>query len=38
VHWEARPKLTVNFNVYLPVTTRNLTTGPEINIQIIHPF
>ncbi len=38
VHWEARPKLTLNFNVYLPVTTRNQTTGPEFNVQIIHPF
>lgn len=28
----------LNVNFYLPVTARNVATGPQLNLQYIHPF
>ena len=36
--WEVNPENTVNFNVYLPVSAKNVPAGPEFNFQYIHPF
>lgn len=32
------PQNKLNFNVYVPVVTRNVTSGMQINMQYIHPF
>jgi len=29
---------TLNFNVYLPVVTQNVSSGPQLNMQYVHPF
>ena len=38
VHWEISKTNIVNFNVYVPVTTHGVATGPQLNLQYIHPF
>lgn len=38
IHIDRLPKFAVNANVYLPVTTRNYATGPQLNVQFILPI
>ena len=37
-HLDRLPVGIFNFNLYLPVTARNDTTGPQVNLQFIRPF
>jgi hypothetical protein len=37
-HWKLNDRVTMNLNVYLPVTTRNFANGPNINAQLIIPL
>jgi hypothetical protein len=38
LQWKPKDNLILNFNVYLPVTVRNIDNGPQFNLQIIRPL
>ena len=37
-HITISPKNILNINAYLPLETKGLATGPQLNVQYIHPF
>ena len=37
-HWNLTPNNILNANLYLPVTTHGVASGPQLNFQFIHPF
>lgn len=38
LHIDRLPGFGINANLYLPVTTRNYATGPQLNLQVILPL
>jgi hypothetical protein len=38
VHWVVSKTNILNFNLYVPASSRNLPQGPKVNVQYIHPF
>lgn len=38
VHIDRLPGFAINANLYLPVSTRNYATGPQLNLQVILPI
>ena len=37
-HWTINPSNTLNGNIYIPISTKDVATGPIINLQFIHVF
>ncbi len=38
LNWQIKKTNTTNFNVYLPVSAKNVPAGPQFNILYIHQF
>ena len=38
ISWQIKPTELLNVNLYVPVTTHGVATGPQLNFEFINPF